>query len=70
MNTESTWRAFTDLLFKEADPYLEVRGDRLHTRTAHRRALDLMKEEGKRSGSSHRRPLEWRKRSWPCDFRS
>lgn len=46
MNTASTWQAFTDRLFKEANPYLEVRGDRLHTRTAHRRALDLMREEG------------------------
>ncbi len=44
MNTD--WQAFTDRLLEEADAYLEVRGDRLHTRVAHRRALDLLDAEG------------------------
>jgi len=40
------WKAFIERLFKEAEPYLEVRGDMLHTRVAHERAVTLMAEEG------------------------
>jgi hypothetical protein len=40
------WTAFTARLLEEAEPYLEVRGDRLHTRVAHRCALALLDREG------------------------
>jgi len=40
------WTAFIERLFKEAEPYLEVRGDMLHTRVAHERALALTAGEG------------------------
>jgi hypothetical protein len=46
MSTTLTWEEFIARLFEEADPYLEVRGDRLHTRIAHRLSLDLMKKKG------------------------
>jgi HD superfamily phosphohydrolase YqeK len=46
MSTTLTWEEFIPRLFGEADPYLEVRGDRLHTRIAHRLSLDLMKKKG------------------------
>lgn len=42
----TSWPEFTARLFEAADPYLEMRGDRLHTRVAHRCALALMKREG------------------------
>ncbi len=40
------WPAFIERLFREAEPYLSVRGDMLHTRVAHERALVLMEHEG------------------------
>ncbi len=45
VNTTS-WPELTARLFEEAGPYLEVRGDRLHTRIAHRCALALLDREG------------------------
>jgi HD superfamily phosphohydrolase YqeK len=41
-----SWDVFVETLFREAEPFLEARGDLLHTRVAHRFALLLMASEG------------------------
>ena len=46
MITPARWADFRARLFEKAAPYLKVRGDRLHTRVAHRCALALMEREG------------------------
>ncbi|MCF8061563.1 MAG: HD domain-containing protein [Deltaproteobacteria bacterium] len=46
MNTVWTWPELETRLFEEADIYLEVRGDRLHTRIARQWALALLEQEG------------------------
>ena len=40
------WNLFVTELFRRAEPYLEMRGDLLHTRVAHRYALILLGKEG------------------------
>lgn len=40
------WDVFVETLFREAEPFLEARGDLLHTRVAHRYARLLMASEG------------------------
>lgn len=40
------WTDFINELFIQAEPYLEARGDLLHTRIAHRYSLFLMEKEG------------------------
>ena len=40
------WDAFVETLFQEAGPFLEARGDLLHTRIAHAYARRLMESEG------------------------
>jgi len=40
------WSGFIELLFKEAEPYLAVRGDMLHSRISHGYAISLMEIEG------------------------
>ena len=40
------WSTFISNLFQAAKPYLEVRGDLLHTQVAYQNALTLMEEEG------------------------
>lgn len=40
------WDAFVETLFQEAAPFLEARGDLLHTRIAHAYARRLMDSEG------------------------
>ena len=41
-----TWNRFIKDLFKLAEPYLETRGDSLHTQVAHKYSLLLLEEEG------------------------
>lgn len=43
---QTSWDAFIETLFREAEPYLEARGDQVHTRIAHRYARLLMAREG------------------------
>lgn len=45
-DTGLRWDQFIEKLFKEAEPYLAIRGDVLHTRVAHEYALELMGHEG------------------------
>jgi HD superfamily phosphodiesterase len=40
------WTDFINELFMQAEPYLETRGDLLHTRIAHQYSLFLMEKEG------------------------
>lgn len=40
------WKDFVEVLFREAAPFLEVRGDLLHTRVAYRYARRLLEREG------------------------
>ena len=40
------WAEFIDRLFREAEPYLAVRGDLSHARVSHQYAVTLMNEEG------------------------
>jgi len=40
------WDVFVEALFRDAAPFLEARGDLLHTRVAHRYAMLLMASEG------------------------
>ena len=41
-----TWSQFIKILFKQTEPYLETRGDFLHTRVAHKYSLLLLEKEG------------------------
>lgn len=43
---EMNWSTQIRQIFQSAEPYLEKRGDLLHTRVAHQYALILIKEEG------------------------
>lgn len=42
------WSHFISILFEEAGPYLEIRGDIQHVRVSHRYALLLLEREGGR----------------------
>jgi hypothetical protein len=41
-----TWADFIETLFKQAEPFLAVRGDLAHTQTAHQFSLKLLEAEG------------------------
>lgn len=43
---DTNWIRFINQLFKQAKPYLAVRGDLIHARVSHQYALTLTKEEG------------------------
>jgi len=43
---DMNWTHFIKQLFKQATPYLAVRGDLVHARVSHQYALTLMKQEG------------------------